>query len=86
MFNFFSELKERFIDVKSKIAPYQIVMIGDGLFYAEGNISLMTLCQENIVFKVDDGVIIVSGKNLELKNLTTTTLAISGKIISWEKV
>lgn len=86
MFNFFSELKERFVNIKNKIAPYQLVMMGDGLLYVEGNITLMTLGQENIVFKVDGGVIIVTGKNLSLKNLTTTTLAISGKIVSWEKV
>ncbi|MBR6663215.1 MAG: hypothetical protein IKL33_00145 [Alphaproteobacteria bacterium] len=86
MFNFFSELKAKFVDVKNKISPYQIVLMGDFLMYVEGNITLMTLAKENIVFKVDKDVVTVLGKNLTIKSLSTNTLAISGEICSWEKV
>ena len=60
--------------------------MGDFLMYIEGKLTLMTLSKENIVIKVLDGVIIVSGKDLTIKDLSKTTLAISGKIRSWEKV
>ena len=86
MFNFFAELKERFVDIKDKVNPYQIIMMGDFLMYVEGIVSLMTMQKESIVFKVNGGVIIVSGKDLNIKDLTNNTLAITGKIFSWEKI
>ena len=86
MFNFFSEIKKGVSEIKGKISPYQLVMVGDNLLYVEGKINLMTLSQEVIVFKVDGGVIIVNGKNLGLKELTENTIKIFGKICSWEKV
>ena len=86
MFNFFSELKNKYGDIKNKINPYQIVMMGDYLMYIEGKITLMTLSKENIVLKVSDGVIIVTGKDLQVKDLTKNTLSICGKVKSWEKV
>lgn len=86
MFNFFSELKNKYGELKEKINPYQIVMMGDFLMYVEGELSLMTLSKENIVFKVKGAVIIVSGINLTIKDITQNTLTITGKINAWEKV
>ena len=86
MFNFFSEITGKFADAKKRITPYQIVMVGDFLMYIEGKISLMTLGRENIVFKVADGVVIISGKDLTVKDISKTTLVICGKISSWEKI
>lgn len=86
MFNFFSELKTKYLNVKQKISPFQIVMVGDYLMYIEGKLSLMTLSKENIVFKVEGGVIVVRGTDLSLKEISDNTTTISGKICSWEKV
>lgn len=86
MFNFFNEIKNGVKNLKDKIAPYQLVMIGDNLLYVEGKINLMTLSKETVVFKVDGGVIIVNGKELGLKELTLNTIKICGKICSWERV
>ena len=86
MFNFFSEIKNKFKETMSKTSPYQIVTMGDFLMYVEGAINLMTLSKENIVFKVNGGVIVVSGENLSLKEITTNTLSIVGKIYRWEKI
>ena len=86
MFNFFSELKNKCTNLAKKIAPHQIVMVGDYLMYVEGKLNLMTLSAENIVFKVNGGVIIVKGKNLNLKDISENTLTIAGKICSWEIV
>lgn len=86
MFNFFLELKNKCNNLKDKIVPYQLVMVGDSLLYVEGKITLMTLSMETIVFKVDNLIITVSGKNLTLKDITQNTITIVGKICSWEKV
>lgn len=86
MFNFFSELKEKCENLKDKISPYQIVMVGDFLFYLEGDLTLMTLTKENIVIKVKNGVIIITGENLSIKDLTSNTITILGKICMWERV
>ncbi len=86
MFNFFLELKNKCNNLKDKIVPYQLVMVGDSLLYVEGNVTLMTLSMETIVFKVDNFVITVGGKNLTLKDITPNTITIVGKICSWERV
>ena len=86
MFNFFSEIRSKCKDVVSKVTTYQIVFVGDGLMYVDGRVVLMTLATENIVFKVDDGVITVSGKNLNIKEISESSLTITGKICSWEKI
>lgn len=86
MFNFFLELKNKCNELKGKISPYQLVMVGDSVLYVEGKIVLMTLAKDSIVFKVEGGVIIVNGKNLTLKDISENTITITGKICSWEKV
>ena len=55
MFNFFSEIKSKCKELSGKITPYQIVLVGDYLMYVDGNVGLMTLADENIVFKVRAG-------------------------------
>ena len=87
MFNFFSELKSKLGDIKSKVIfPYQIVMVGNSLLYLEGSLSLMTLSHENIVVKVKDAVVVISGENLSVKDLSDKTITVVGKIKSWETV
>ena len=86
MFNFFNEIKSGINKLKSSLSPFQLVMVGGNLMYVEGKICLMTLTAELVVFKVDSYVIIVNGKGLELKELTTNTIKICGDICSWEKV
>ena len=66
--------------------PYQIIMVGSSLLYIEGTLNLITLSHKNIAIKVKDGVIIITGENLEVKDLTNSTTTIIGKIKSWEKV
>ena len=61
-------------------------MVGSSLLYIEGAINLITLSHKNIAIKVKDGVIIITGENLEVKDLTNSTTTIIGKIKSWEKV
>lgn len=86
MFNFFTELKNMCCEIKNKITPYQIVTMGDYLMYIEGELKLATLCEENVVIKVKDGMVVISGKNLTIKNMTQNTMTICGKISSWEKI
>ena len=86
MFNFFHELKSKCKEFQNRLSPYQVIMVGDYILYVEGKINLMTLSEETIVFKVTDGVIIVNGKKLALKDISENTITITGKICGWEKV
>lgn len=86
MFNFFDELKKKYKVVCEKLIPYQIVMMGNYLLYYEGVAQIMTLTTNAIVFKVKDGVITVKGEELEIKDITSNTLTIIGKILSVERV
>ena len=86
MFNFFDELKTRYNNCIQKINPYQIVMMGDFLLYFEGELTLMTLTTENVVLKVKDGVITISGKKLQLKDISSNTITIVGKIEQLERI
>ena len=86
MFNFFSEIKEKCGNLADKVVPYKMVVLGGNSIYVEGNITLMTFAETSIVFKVPNNIIIVSGKCLQIKEITQNTLVICGSIVSWEKV
>ena len=78
--------ENKYKEIKSKISPYQIVTMGDFLMYIEGNLNIITISSQSIVLKVLDGVIIVSGKDLSIKDISINTITIVGNILSWEKV
>lgn len=80
MFNFFSEIKEKYKNIKNRITPYQCIMLGNFLLYVEGFMSLMTYSEEVIVCKVNGGVITVNGKKLFIKEMSPSTITIEGKI------
>ena len=86
MFNFFDELKNKFNSISNNICPYQMVMMGDYLLYVEGGITIMTLTTTNIVFKVKNRVFTICGCGLCLKEITTDTITITGKINQIERV
>ena len=87
MFNFFSELKSKMGNLKDKVIfPYQIIMVGSSLLYLEGSLNLMTISHENVVVKVKDCVIIITGQNLEIKDLSDSTITVTGTIKRWERV
>ena len=80
MFNFFNEIKSKFKGMKDVILPYQSVMLGNFLLYIEGFSSLMTYTRQTIVFKVKGGVITVTGKDLLVKEMSPSTITITGTI------
>ena len=86
MFNFFNELKKKYLSISNKICPYQMVMMGDYLLYVEGNVTIMTLSTNNIVFKLKDCICTVCGMGLGIKEITENTLTIIGKISQIERV
>lgn len=86
MFNFFSELKNKYCDVMGKINNSNIVMVGNNFLYVEGHLGLMTLSNEVIVFKVNGGVVTVAGEKLKIKDISDKTLTIIGNIRTVERV
>ena len=86
MFNFFSELKNKYVNAVSKINNYQMVMVGDNFLYIEGHLGLMTLSNEIVVFKVKNGVVTIIGEKLKVKDISDKTISIVGNIKSVEKV
>ena len=86
MFSFFNEIKNKYKDISKKIAPYKCVQMGDFLLYVEGFLALTTLSAQTIVFKVNGGVLTVSGQGLNIKEMSPTTITICGKIMQVESV
>ncbi len=86
MFNFFNEIKSKFKGMKDVILPYQSVMLGNFLLYIEGFSSLMTYTRQTIVFKVKGGVITVTGKDLLVKEMSPSTITITGTISQVEYI
>ena len=86
MFNFFNEIKSKFKGMKDVILPYQSVMLGNFLLYIEGFSSLMTYTRQNIVFKLKGGVITVTGKDLLVKEMSPSTITITGTISQVEYI
>ena len=86
MFNFFNEIKSKFKGMKDIILPYQSVMLGNFLLYIEGFSSLMTYTRQTIVFKVKGGVITVTGKDLLVKEMSPSTITITGTISQVEYI
>ena len=84
MFSFFNEIKNKYKDISKKIVTYQCVQMGNYLLYVEGFSSLMTLTSETIVFRVNGGVLTVNGQGLNIKEMSPTTIIISGKILQVE--
>ncbi|MCI7003049.1 MAG: YabP/YqfC family sporulation protein [Clostridia bacterium] len=72
--------------MKDVILPYQSVMLGNFLLYIEGFSSLMTYTRQTIVFKVKGGVITVTGKDLLVKEMSPSTITITGTISQVEYI
>ncbi len=86
MFNFFDGLKKEFKLNKEDFGRFNVVLVSNNFLYIEGHKGLLRLAQDNVSFKVKGGAVIIKGSELSLKELTLNTVAISGKILSFEVV
>lgn len=86
MFNFFDEIKSKAKSLKNKISPYQFVVIGNSLLYAEGFTSIITYTTELVAFKVKGGVVSVGGKQIAIREMTQSTITIEGEISQVELI
>lgn len=86
MFNFFDEVKSKAKNINSKINPYRFVMVGNHLLYVEGFTSIMTYTTTLVVFKVKGGVITTVGKDISIREMTSSTLTLEGEISQLELV
>jgi sporulation protein YqfC len=86
LFNFFDSLKKEFKLKKENFGRFNVVLVSNDFLYIEGHKGLMKLTKDNIAFKVKGGVLVIKGVGLLLKELTQNTVAIGGKIQSFEVV
>lgn len=84
MFSFFESLKKEFNLPKQMLGVFQVVMISQEFMYIEGHKGILKMSEDNMTFRVKNGVLVVLGQNLILKELTSTTVAIMGKIKQFE--
>ena len=86
MFHFFESLKKEFGLPKELFGHFNVVLVSNNFLYIEGHKGILKLSQENMTFKVKNGVLVVLGKNMQMKELTQNTVSIIGKIDSFEVV
>lgn len=84
MFTFFDSLKKEFS--VPKVGNFQVVLIGQQFLYIEGHKGIFKMSHDNMTFKVKNGLLVVMGENLVLKELTKSTVAVSGTIKHFEVV
>lgn len=78
MFNFFDELKKEFR--LPFLMEYNLINMSGKALYVEGHLGIMTISKELISFRVKRGVVVVEGSALSIKELSSSTLFIEGKI------
>lgn len=83
IFNFFSELKAK-CGVLDIAPPYNIVNMGGQIVYIEGQKGLLKLSSETISCKLKNGYVEVKGTGLMVKELTSSTILLQGKIYKIE--
>lgn len=86
MFNFFESLKKEFKLKRESFGRFNLVLVSNNFLYVEGHKGLLNLTEENVSFKVKGGALVVRGSGIFLKELTPNTVAIGGKISSFEVV
>lgn len=79
MFNFFSEIKKE-LKLPEVDGGYNLVNINGKAVYVEGHKGLLSLAQEQVMFKVKGKIVTVIGKDLKLKEMSSATLSICGEI------
>ena len=79
MFNFFSEIKKE-LKIPDFDGEYNIVNINGKAVYVEGQKGLISLMEDQIVFRVKNKIVSVYGKDLKLKEMSLGILSISGEI------
>lgn len=86
LFSFFDGLKKEFKLRNEDFGKFNVVLVSNSFLYVEGHQGLLKLAEDNISLKVKGGALVVKGAGLKLKELTLNTLAINGKIVSFEVV
>lgn len=79
-FNFFSEIRRELKIDTNSIGDSQIVIMGFSAIYIEGIVAIQKCESDNIRIKIKKTTIDVNGDKLFLKELTKTSVLISGKI------
>ena len=85
MFNFFNEIKNKtkYID-ENFVNDYNLINISGRILYVEGQKGVTILSKDLIAFKIKKGRVVVEGENLFLREITSNTLIIEGKITKTE--
>lgn len=80
MFNFFNELTNSLNLEFDAVGSFNLVNISNKVVYVEGQKQILKISSEQIIIKVKNGEISITGQDLVIKRITNTTLIIIGKI------
>ena len=77
MFNFINE-----ISLGKEVSGYKYVNLSGEKIFVQGFLSLLCFDDIKIVLKLKDGELEISGENLNIEELSTNSILVSGKIKS----
>ena len=80
MFNFFNELTSSLNLEFDTVGSFNLVNISNKVVYIEGQKQILKISSEQIIVKIKNGEIHITGQDLVIKRITNTTLTIIGKI------
>ena len=84
MFNFFNELIGDYGLEISHANKFNLINLSNKLIYIEGHQGVISIAQNIVTVRVKKGVIVISGNNLKIRQITSNTLSVSGEIKSIE--
>lgn len=85
IFNFFQELKTKCCWPKNGAQEYSIINISGKIVYVEGQKGLLVLSSDMVVLKLSGSKKLeIKGANLLVRELTSSTIILEGKIYKTE--
>lgn len=84
MFNFFDEIKNKFVGNGDILTDFNIINMSGKILYIEGHCGVVTINSNLVIIKIKKGRVVIDGENFVLKELSENTLLLQGKIIKME--
>lgn len=83
MFNFLNDIIDRSaLPMEQRVFVYKYINVGGNVIYVQGYKDILSFSEDEIVLKIKNGELKISGCNLNIKDLNINTITICGKIKS----
>lgn len=87
MFHFFNEINNMLeLPITSVTLSYEYVNLSGKVIYVQGYRDILNFDDTNIILKLKDGELHISGQNLNIRDLNPHSILIEGKVFGVQEV